>query len=372
MMHFTLLRCRPYATKAIRAAFSTKRGDTSTSSSSSDSDDDRKLKRQERSEAARQKLHLLLENMLENDTTTKEKGSDLPLTKARDHRRIAKERREEESVKTETVEKKIVKAVQDVSVSLGGDVKKTESELLQKLLGGPAKEDSQQPTVTDLNELFKDMKIDRETKTDVEISRAEQVRQLLQMVKPQPAQTPQTAPRRRPQVSSSVDIPQEPVNLHVEECLGIFNGEEVKNWEEPELNPTWRALHRRELELSVTHPPENYFQQMILWTKQGKVWKFPIDNEQDLETEKDVYFTEHIFLEKHLEGWCPPRGPIRHFMELVCVGLSKNAYQTAEMKRDHILWFRDYFKEKNQLLVEVGAFPPGFEIGKGGLKVEAK
>lgn len=43
---------------------------------------------------------------------------------------------------------------------------------------------------------------------------------------------------------------------------------------------TWINLQNRDLRLAVTHPPANYFQQMILWTEQGKLWKFPIDNEQ--------------------------------------------------------------------------------------------
>lgn len=60
--------------------------------------------------------------------------------------------------------------------------------------------------------------------------------------------------------------------------LGIFTN--IKDWTlEPKLE-TWQQLQDRELRLAVTHPPANYFQQMILWTEQGKIWKFPIDNEQ--------------------------------------------------------------------------------------------
>ena len=70
-----------------------------------------------------------------------------------------------------------------------------------------------------------------------------------------------------------------------------------------------------------------------------------------------MYFVDHIFLEKHLEPWCPKKGPIRHFMELVCVGLSKNPYLSVQRKRDHITWYKNYFKDKQQLLQEVGALP---------------
>lgn len=92
---------------------------------------------------------------------------------------------------------------------------------------------------------------------------------------------------------------------------------------------------------------------MILWTEQGKLWKFPIDNEQGLDEEKKVYFADHVFLEQHLESWCPKRGPIRHYMELVCVGLSKNPYITVKNKIDHINWYRDYFESKKTLLKDI-------------------
>lgn len=74
-----------------------------------------------------------------------------------------------------------------------------------------------------------------------------------------------------------------------------------------------------------------------------------------LDDEKQVPFEDHIFLEVHLEGWCPDKGPVRHFMELVCVGLSKNHWLTAEEKKNHIYWFRDYFEDKKELLKELGA-----------------
>lgn len=88
---------------------------------------------------------------------------------------------------------------------------------------------------------------------------------------------------------------------------------------------------------------------MIMWTDQGKLWKFPIDNEQGMDEEMAVDFSEHVLLEMYLD-WCPTSGPVRHFMELVCVGLSKNHFLTAKEKKDHIFWYRDYFEEKKDLL----------------------
>lgn len=75
-----------------------------------------------------------------------------------------------------------------------------------------------------------------------------------------------------------------------------------------------------------------------------------------MEEEKDVHFSEHIFLDTHLEGWCPTKGPIRHFMELVCVGLSKNAFYTVREKIDHIMWYKEYFESKQDMLKEIGVW----------------
>lgn len=36
-------------------------------------------------------------------------------------------------------------------------------------------------------------------------------------------------------------------------------------------------------------------------------------------------------------------GPVRHFMELVVTGLSKNPYYTAEEKKDVVAWYKNYF-----------------------------
>lgn len=89
---------------------------------------------------------------------------------------------------------------------------------------------------------------------------------------------------------------------------------------------------------------------MIQWTEQGKLWTFPIDNEQGRDEEKATDFSEHVLLEMHLEGWCPTSGPVRHFMELVCVGHSKNHFLSAKEKKEHVLWYRQYFEEKKDLL----------------------
>ena len=68
-------------------------------------------------------------------------------------------------------------------------------------------------------------------------------------------------------------------------------------------------------------------------------------------------FHAHVFLERHLDPWCPPTGPVRHFMELVCVGLQRNPYITVESKISHINWYRNYFEDadKQEVLKLAGA-----------------
>ncbi|KAM7397860.1 hypothetical protein PAMA_005950 [Pampus argenteus] len=98
--------------------------------------------------------------------------------------------------------------------------------------------------------------------------------------------------------------------------------------------------------------PSNAFEEMIKWTKEGKMWQYPINNEAGLEEEASVPFHEHVFLEKHLEEGFPRQGPVRHFMELVLAGLCRNPYLTVQQKKEHISWFRDYFHQKANVLKE--------------------
>nr|CAD7412308.1 unnamed protein product [Timema poppensis] len=266
----------------------------------------------------------------------------------------------------------LTSAAHDVATSFGGDVKQTESELLHKLLSHSESKPSDvkettKPSVS-LNELIVGMKIDRTKRSDAipDENRAGQVRRILGTRFQSPSRErfsgeipyettlgEKTQEQRRSKISS------ERVNLFDSPPLGIFQtSDKTKPASEISLPPeltTWQRLHERELKLAVTHPPANIYEEMIQWTEHGKLWKFPIDNEQGLDEESKVFFTEHIFLEQHIESWCPKRGPVRHFMELVCVGLSKNPYITVQDKKDHLDWFGQYFESKKEILTEVGA-----------------
>ena len=49
-------------------------------------------------------------------------------------------------------------------------------------------------------------------------------------------------------------------------------------------------------------------------------------------------------------------------MELVVVGLSKNAFVTVQEKHEHIAWYAEYFKDKYHLLDELAAADPTQEM----------
>ncbi|XP_009318208.1 PREDICTED: 28S ribosomal protein S31, mitochondrial [Pygoscelis adeliae] len=142
-------------------------------------------------------------------------------------------------------------------------------------------------------------------------------------------------------------------SLKVGRRLNIFTraSTETENALKTVSSPTiWDLEFAKEIAAITAQPPRNGFEEMIQWTKEGILWEFPIDNEAGMEDNAE--FHEHIFLEKHLEDF-PKQGPIRHFMELVICGLSKNPYLTVKQKIEHIEWFQKYFEEKKELLQEI-------------------
>ena len=139
-------------------------------------------------------------------------------------------------------------------------------------------------------------------------------------------------------------------------CLNLFDPEEISRWADaakPGILETWRKLKGQEMKWMATQVPRNAFEEMILWTEQGKLWKFPIDNEQGIEEEKNVSFGEHIFLDSWFDG-LPEKGPVRQFMELFALGLSNNPYITVERKRQQFDWFKSYFEHNRAILDKAG------------------
>lgn len=323
---------------------------------SSDSDSDKEDKKKSKIEPAKgetaaERLNKLLASMNSEDNSQIVKNINM-----------AKPGGNKKRSKPEDNTQDVVAAAKNVASLLGEqDSKQTEAELLSKLLnpnGTPLKtsqsssNNETDPNELSLSDLIVGMKIDRRQPAN-EMSRSQFVRKSLA--------TPRTDTSRerfvnRSRTQNQQNRQPEPnsgsVNLFGVKPLDIFN-DPTKLRDSPDILETWDHLHKHALKLAVTHPPANYFQKMALWTEQGKLWKFPIDNEQGMDEEFATDFSEHIFLEQHLESWCPSKGPIRHFMELVCVGLSKNPYLSAKEKKAHILWYRDYFEDKKELLKEI-------------------
>jgi len=260
--------------------------------------------------------------------------------------RAAREAEQKEMEEYEGIDPVIISSAKEVASSFGDPSVSKEllKHLLEPQLSRLQEEESKATSKSDeneLNDILSGMTVDR-TKAKQEfvaMGRAAQIKQRF-------GNTLKSGGYQRRQKEQS-----DKIDLFGAKPLGIFDVNTIKQTEQKELLATWDMLRKRELSLKASHPPRNGFEEMIQWTEQGKLWTFPIDNEKDLlPEENDVSFAEHVFLEPHLEGWCPKEGPLRHFMHLVCVGLSKNPYLTAEEKRNHIFWFKDYFEAKKEVL----------------------
>uniref|UniRef100_A0AAY4DRQ5 Small ribosomal subunit protein mS31 n=2 Tax=Denticeps clupeoides TaxID=299321 RepID=A0AAY4DRQ5_9TELE len=139
--------------------------------------------------------------------------------------------------------------------------------------------------------------------------------------------------------------------------LNIFSAaQEAPDLELVSAPSLWDMDLAEKIVQATSQFPRNGFEEMIQWTKEGKLWEYPINNEAGLEEEASVPFHEHIFLEKHLEEGFPQHGPVRHFMELVVAGLCKNPFLTVQQKKEHIAWFREYFQEKQNILREADVY----------------
>ncbi|NXY13078.1 RT31 protein, partial [Atrichornis clamosus] len=236
----------------------------------------------------------------------------------------------------------LVKAASAVASSLPLNKKQTESELLAQLRRHEETTDKQKKGETiNIRNIISEMTVKRQSPAQ----RGARISGHISLEFNEDGQ------RIRPERWSSQSFDSR--SLKVRKRLNIF----TKASTEPEhalktvSSPSiWDLEFAKEIAAITAQPPRNGFEEMIQWTKEGILWEFPIDNEVGMED--DAEFHEHIFLEKHLEGF-PKEGPIRHFMELVICGLSKNPYLSVKQKVEHIDWFQKYFEEKKELLQEI-------------------
>ncbi|NWH32934.1 RT31 protein, partial [Chloropsis hardwickii] len=236
----------------------------------------------------------------------------------------------------------LVKAASAVASSLPRNKKQTESELLAQLRRHEETTDQQRKGGTvNLRNVISEMTVKRRSPAQWAARKSGRIS----------LQLDEDGQRMRPERSSAQSMDSR--SLKVGKRLNIFTkaSTEPEHALKTESSPTiWDLEFAKEVAAVTAQPPRNGFEEMIQWTKEGILWEFPIDNEVGMED--DAEFHEHIFLEKHLEGF-PKEGPIRHFMELVICGLSKNPYLSVKQKVDHIEWFQKYFEEKKELLQEI-------------------
>ncbi|NXT20466.1 RT31 protein, partial [Syrrhaptes paradoxus] len=235
----------------------------------------------------------------------------------------------------------LVEAASAVASSLPFNKKQTESELLAQLRRHEETTDKQKKGGTvNLRNVISEMAVQRQSPSQ----RGARLSSRISLELGEDGQ--RIKPERSPESFDSR-------SLRVGRRLNIFTkaSTETEDALKTVSSPTiWDLEFAKEIAAMTAQPPRNGFEEMIQWTKEGILWEFPIDNEAGMED--DAEFHEHIFLEKHLEVF-PKQGPIRHFMELVICGLSKNPYLTVKQKIEHIEWFHKYFEEKKELLQEM-------------------
>uniref|UniRef100_A0A8D2E3X0 Small ribosomal subunit protein mS31 n=1 Tax=Theropithecus gelada TaxID=9565 RepID=A0A8D2E3X0_THEGE len=245
--------------------------------------------------------------------------------------------------RTEPLSPELVAAASAVADSLPFDKQTTKSELLRQLQQheeeSRAQRDAERPKISFSN-IVSDMKVARGSAARVR-SRPEHQIQFDDGYDSSPDQQKTTDLRKRLRK-----------NIFSGKRLNIFDMTAVtKEAPETDASPSlWDVEFAKQLATVDGQFLQNGFEELIQWTKEGKLWEFPINNEAGFDDDGSE-FHEHIFLEKHLESF-PKQGPIRHFMELVTCGLSKNPYLSVKQKVEHIEWFRNYFNEKKDILQE--------------------
>ena len=98
--------------------------------------------------------------------------------------------------------------------------------------------------------------------------------------------------------------------------------------------------------------PLNGFEESIKLTEEGKLWNFPIDNEQGIESEDiKMPFYEHVLLDHYLDEF-PDITEVQNFMKLILHGLSDNPFLSVKEKVETINWYKSFFAEKIDIIKE--------------------
>jgi len=330
--------------------------------------------------AANEKLASLLKGLKTTNDTRKSPDREIKLAKPGFNKHIKREKDGKPSrlnIEHDDLDEEVVTATKGVArmAKTENKKRKTESDLLKKLLSvsqesKDAKKDNEVAGESDsssasvsMSSLIGDMKIEKskplkkptgdpDSKFDTKRSKSGEPFDKKELTMEQMAFLQKRAKMRRAESVKTQQLGS--VDLFSGTPLGIFT-EPLEESSDKDLLKTWRACEQRELKMLSTPSPRNRLEEMVLLTKQGKLWHFPVDNEQGLDYSGDPFY-EHVFLEHHLDPWCPKMGPVRHFMEVVCLGLSKNPYVSSVKKQETILWFKEYFErpDNTDILIHSG------------------
>jgi len=330
--------------------------------------------------AANEKLASLLKGLKTTNDTRKSPDREIKLAKPGFNKHIKREKDGKPSrlnIEHDDLDEEVVTATKGVArmAKTENKKRKTESDLLKKLLSvsqesKDAKKDNEVAGESDsssasvsMSSLIGDMKIEKskplkkptgdpDSKFDTKRSKSGEPFDKKELTMEQMAFLQKRAKMRRAESVKTQQLGS--VDLFSGTPLGIFT-EPLEESSDKDLLKTWRACEQRELKMLSTPSPRNRLEEMVLLTKQGKLWHFPVDNEQGLDYSSDPFY-EHVFLEHHLDPWCPKMGPVRHFMEVVCLGLSKNPYVSSVKKQETILWFKEYFErpDNTDILIHSG------------------
>jgi len=316
----------------------------------------------EKKAAANEKLANLLKGLKTTNDARKSPDREIKLAKPGFNKHIKREKDGKpvrDNIEIKDLDEEIVTATKGVArlAKTENKKRKTESDLLKKLLSVSteskvakrdnevAGEENDNASIS-MSSLISDMKIAKDKPLKKSISNMDATfspsttREKQELTMEQMAFLQKRAKMRRTESVKTQQLGS--IDLSSGTPLGIFT-EPIEESSDKDLLKTWRACEQRELRILSTPSPRNALEEMVLLTKQGKLWHFPVDNEQGLDYSSDPFY-EHVFLEHHLDPWCPKMGPVRHFMEVVCLGLSKNPYISSAKKRETILWFKDYFE----------------------------
>ncbi|KYM77264.1 Eukaryotic translation initiation factor 1A, X-chromosomal, partial [Atta colombica] len=206
-----------------------------------------------------------------------------------------KKKKNKSNKKHEPFEKKIINAAEGVANVLGGDKTKTTSDLLEKVLVSRVTALKEQESTYMQKNVKQLPKYDvQKSSQDKHLKKKSIIQTLLDEYNNQPIKKviENSVSRNLLQNKASKKMLQDtktdkkPPHARFKD-IDLWNGKPSEIFEHmnaaspniPKLK-TWATLEQRELKILTTYSPANIFQELILWTEQGKLWKFPIDNEQ--------------------------------------------------------------------------------------------